>query len=191
MPRDRLDAIDPSLVDRLRAIRLLVLDVDGVLTDGRMIYGAGTTGPHGLKFFNVHDGFGISLLLRTEVEAALLSARKSAIANWRAKALGIRHVIQNARDKGAALRELAKKLGIDLTAVAYMGDDLNDLPALMLAGVAFAPHNARPEVREQADYVTRRRAGHGAVREVVELIMRAQGTWQAAIDRYRGQAAKP
>lgn len=192
MADDPLDTLDPDLVSRLRRLRLLALDVDGVLTDGRMTYAASGWSSNWArmesKSFHVHDGLGLSLLLKTPVEVALLSARKSAVVRWRARDLGIRHVVQDARDKGAALRGLAKRLRTDLTAVAYMGDDLHDLPALMLAGVAFAPHDARPEVREEADYVTSRRAGRGAVREVVELIMRAQGTWQAAIDRYRGQA---
>lgn len=187
MDRDPLAGLDPTLVARLRAVRLLVLDVDGVLTDGRMIYAESTSGEE-LKFFNVHDGFALSLLLKAGVDVALLSARKSEIVRARAKDIGIRHVVQKASDKGAALRALAKRLRVDLTAVAYMGDDLNDLPALMLAGVAFAPHNARPEARDQAHYVTSRRAGHGAVREAAELIMRAQDTWQAAVERYRAQA---
>jgi 3-deoxy-D-manno-octulosonate 8-phosphate phosphatase (KDO 8-P phosphatase) len=152
--------------------RLLVLDVDGVLTDGRLYYGAGG---EELKVFHVRDGHGIKQVARAGVAVAIISGRKSAAVKRRAKDLGIRHVYQGIDDKLAALRSLARKLGVDLAACVCVGDDTPDAPILNAAGVGIAVADAHADALAAADLVTRIKGGRGAVREVCDWIMAARG----------------
>lgn len=163
---------------RARRVRLLVLDVDGVLTDGRM-----TLSERGdeLKAFHTHDGLGITLARRCGLVVALVTGEKSPIAQVRGSKLGVEDVVLGARRKGEVLAELMAKHGVAAAQTAFMGDDLLDLPALQRAGLAVAPANAVPEVRAAAHVVTRAAGGAGAVRECVELILRAQGRWRDAV----------
>ena len=156
----------------LRRVRLLVLDVDGVLTDGRLFYG-----PKGetLKAFHVRDGFGIKQVAGAGITLAILSGRRSAAVASRARELGIRHVVQGASDKLAALRKLAKARGIPLEDCACVGDDTPDAPILEAAGLGIAVADAHPDALAVADLVTTRPGGRGAVREVCDWLMAARG----------------
>lgn len=168
-------------LDRARRVRLMLFDVDGVLTDGRLWYG-----PSGeeLKAFSAHDGHGIKLLLQSGAAVALLSGRSSPAVAARAAELGIAHVLQGADDKQAAFDSLAARLGIPAAETGYMGDELVDLPVMRRCAFACAPREAHELVRAHAHYVAGAPAGGGAVREVCEFLMRAQGTLEAALARY-------
>jgi 3-deoxy-D-manno-octulosonate 8-phosphate phosphatase (KDO 8-P phosphatase) len=155
----------------LRRVRLLVLDVDGVLTDGRLFYG-----PKGeaLKAFHVRDGFGIKQVASAGVTVAILSGRKSAAVASRARELGIRHVVQGAGDKLAALRKLSKARGIPLQDCACVGDDTPDAPILEAAGLGIAVADAHPDALAAANLVTTHKGGRGAVREVCDWLVAAR-----------------
>jgi 3-deoxy-D-manno-octulosonate 8-phosphate phosphatase (KDO 8-P phosphatase) len=155
----------------LRAVRLLVLDVDGVLTDGRLFYG-----PKGelLKAFHVRDGHGIKEVMSAGITVAIISGRKSAAVAQRARELGIRHVVQGANDKLAALRKLATARKIALDFCACVGDDTPDVPVLEACGVGIAVADAHPDALAAADLVTKTTGGHGAVREVCDWLMAAR-----------------
>ncbi len=168
---------------RLEPIRLLVLDVDGVLTDGVLIYSAAG---EALKRFNVRDGLALHLLGRVGIDAAVISGRRSEAVAIRCRELGLREdlVIQGSRDKSADLDVLLHILGIDDSAVAAMGDDLPDLPLLRRVGFAACPADASPEVAAVCHHICGSNGGQGAVREVVELILKAQGRWQELTARW-------
>ena len=160
------------ILDKAAAIRLAVFDVDGVLTDGRLILGSGGE-EH--KSFHVHDGLGLVMLREAGLKVAVISARSSAIVAERMASLGIEFVYQGREDKHASLSGLLQELDMAPEQTAFTGDDLLDLPAMSLAGLAIAVANAHPFVQEHADWVTTREGGRGAVREVCELLLRAQG----------------
>ena len=168
-------------IQKARDIKLLVLDVDGVLTDGRLWYG--NTGEE-LKAFHIQDGLGIKLLLRSGVDIAIITGRRSALVARRAKELGIRHVIQGREDKLVALETMRTELGIELEQIAYVGDDLPDLSAIRAAGLGIAVANAVAVVAEHAAHKTVRCGGDGAVREVCELILHAQGKLDGIVEQY-------
>lgn len=175
-------AIDESVIAKARRIRLLVLDCDGVLTDGSLYYG---NGGEELKAFSILDGLGIKLLRASGVEVAIVTGRKSEIVKRRAHELGVDGLLlQGREDKLVAVRELLPRLGIGMDAVAYCGDDLPDLPAIRAAGLGLAPANAYALVREHADWITSLRGGAGAVREITDLIMHSQGTLATALAHY-------
>ena len=157
---------------RASRIRLMAFDVDGVMTDGGLCY---TDDGHELKTFNVQDGLGVKLLQRGGVELAIVTGRSSGVVAARAADLGIEHVFQGVADKRAAVGELLARLGFHWPECAFMGDDLIDLPVMMRCGLAIAPANARPVVRERAHALTDSAGGHGAVREAAEFILAAQG----------------
>jgi 3-deoxy-D-manno-octulosonate 8-phosphate phosphatase (KDO 8-P phosphatase) len=161
------------LAERARRVRLAVFDVDGVLTDGTVYFGA--TGEE-TKAFNIQDGLGLKMLADSGVHTAIISGRKSPIVRLRARETGIVHVYQGIGDKLAAWRKLLEKLGLTAAESSFMGDDLPDLPVLTRCGVAFSVPGAPDIVRGHAHYVTRAAGGRGAVREACELLMRAQGT---------------
>ena len=165
----------------LEKITALVTYVDGVLTDGRIIYDSSGSD---IKEFNVRDGAGLKYWQRVGYRAAILTGRESATVERRAGELGIEIVEQNAKQKAAAFEKILSRLGCDAKEVAYVGDDLPDLPVMRQVGFAAAVADAVPEVREAADYVTKAAGGAGAVREVVEHILKAQGRWQEILSRY-------
>jgi 3-deoxy-D-manno-octulosonate 8-phosphate phosphatase (KDO 8-P phosphatase) len=169
--------------DRARAVRLVVLDVDGVLTDGRLHFGADG---ESLKVFDVRDGHGVKLLRESGIDVAILSARRSPIVERRAHELGITHVVQGSADKAAGLGELARTARVDLAQCGFMGDDWPDLAALARAGFAATVADAAAEVRQVAHWVSAAPGGRGAVRELAEFILRAQGRFDALLSRYRG-----
>ncbi|WP_017937175.1 3-deoxy-manno-octulosonate-8-phosphatase KdsC [Zestomonas thermotolerans] len=170
-----------ELLQRARNIRLAVFDVDGVLTDGKLYFL-----PDGSEFktFNTLDGHGIKMLIQAGVQTAIITGRSSPVVERRAKNLGIHHLFQGREDKLAALDELLARLGLERQQVAYLGDDLPDLPAIRRVGLGMAVANADPFVREHAHGVTRARGGEGAAREFCELILRAQSRLQAAQAAY-------
>lgn len=170
-----------SLQEKLTRLRLLAMDVDGVLTDGTVYIGAeGET----LKGFDVKDGLGLRLALEGGLIVAFVTGRRSPIVEQRARELGVSEVIQGARQKGEALRHLAEKHGLSPQEVGFIGDDWNDWPALEWAGCTFAPSDAFEAIRQRVDWVASSPGGRGAVREVIELILRAQGRYEEALQRF-------
>jgi 3-deoxy-D-manno-octulosonate 8-phosphate phosphatase (KDO 8-P phosphatase) len=165
---------------RAAAVSLMAFDVDGTLTDGRILIG-----PQGeaLKSFSVRDGLGLSLLREAGIVLAIVTARRSAIVEHRAAELKIVHVVQGAHDKGLALAELAAREGLRPSQCGFMGDDWPDLVAMQAAGFAAAPADADPEVRARAHWVSGLPAGHGAARELAEFILIAKGLRTAALAR--------
>jgi 3-deoxy-D-manno-octulosonate 8-phosphate phosphatase (KDO 8-P phosphatase) len=162
-------------------VRLLLLDVDGVLTDGTIYLddnGVQTKG------FSIADGLGLKLLKGQGVGAGIITGRTSDVVALRGRELGMAHVVQGCADKAAAAEEILAAEGLGWEALAYMGDDLIDLPVLTRAGLALAPPGGAPEARAAAHHVTAAGGGRGAVREACELILKSQGLWKAAVARY-------
>ena len=176
------------MIDRARAsaLRLLALDVDGVLTDGRLYYG---NDGEELKAFNIKDGVGLKLLQQAGVAVAIITGRRSQIVERRATELGIAHVVQGREDKRAALEELCASLDLALSQCAYMGDDLPDLPALRFAGLGITVPNGYWLVQQHADYCTRSQGGQGAVREACDLLLWAQGHLDNTLAPYLDEPA--
>jgi len=166
---------------RARRVRLLVLDVDGVLTDGRLYF---TNAGEEIKAFHVRDGHGIKLLRGSGVRLAIITGRRSAAVERRAAELGIAHLVQGAEDKGEVLSRLLGELQLPPEAAAYMGDDVVDLPAMRRSGLALTVPDAPAIVKRHAHRVTRAAAGAGAVREACEFIMFAQGSLDAQLAAY-------
>lgn len=168
-------------VARAARIRLMIFDVDGILTDGSLHYG-----PDGelIKTFNVLDGHGIKLLQQSGVEAAIISARKSDIVARRAADLGIRHLYQGVHDKRIAFEQLLAQTATGADFCGFVGDDVIDLPILLRAGFAASVPNGHPEVQARVHYVTQAAGGCGAARELCDFIMRAQGNYEAALAPY-------
>ena len=168
-------------MQRAARVKVMIFDVDGVLTDGSLTYG-----PDGevTKTFNVLDGLGIQLLGKTGVQTAIISARLSPIVVKRASDLGIMHVYQGIHDKRVGFAELLAALGVTAEECGYIGDDVIDLPLLTKVGFAVAVPSGHPEVQHRAHYVTKNGGGRGAVREVCDLVMRAQGTYEQALAPY-------
>lgn len=166
---------------RARAIKLLALDVDGVMTDGTLLFSA--LGDE-LKAFNILDGLGIKQLMAAGVDVAVITGRQSPLTAKRVGDLGIRHLLQGREDKGVALKTLALELGLAPESIAYMGDDLPDLPAIRYASLGVTVPNGHWFVRQHADFCTQAGGGHGAVRELCDLILSAQGKLAAMLDTY-------
>jgi 3-deoxy-D-manno-octulosonate 8-phosphate phosphatase (KDO 8-P phosphatase) len=162
-------------------IKLLILDVDGVMTDGRIIFDSNGVES---KFFNVKDGHGIKMLQRAGIEVAIVSGRKSQVVANRASELGISRVYQGSLDKLSPYLDILEKTGLVDEQVAYVGDDIIDLPVMRRVGFAAAPADALEYVVEHAHFVAKNRGGWGAVREVCDLILMAQGTWETVTSRY-------
>jgi 3-deoxy-D-manno-octulosonate 8-phosphate phosphatase (KDO 8-P phosphatase) len=173
----------PDALARARRVRLVIFDVDGVLTDGRLWYGPGG---EELKAFHAFDGHGIKLLLMAGLRTAILSGRKSQAVEERAKELGIEHVVQGADNKHRAFVGLLRRLKVKAAAAAYMGDDVVDLPVLTRCGFAAAPHEAPEDVRHRVHFIPSQRAGYGAAREVCEFILEAQGKLGRVLARFHG-----
>jgi 3-deoxy-D-manno-octulosonate 8-phosphate phosphatase (KDO 8-P phosphatase) len=173
-------------IRRAAAVRLVALDVDGTLTDGRLFIG-----PSGeaMKAFSVRDGFGLTLLREAGVKLALVTARRSTIVEVRAAELKFDEVRQSARDKAATLDELCRHFGLQARQAAFVGDDWPDLRAMALAGLAASVADAPAAVRERAHWVSNAPAGRGAVREFAEFVLRSQDLLDAALARYTGDPA--
>jgi 3-deoxy-D-manno-octulosonate 8-phosphate phosphatase (KDO 8-P phosphatase) len=164
-----------------QAVRLFAMDVDGVLTDGRIVL---DDQGRELKCFHVHDGQGITLAQHAGLQIAWISGRASGAVERRAAELGVPWVYQRVADKVQALQEVLHRTGLAAAEVAYMGDDLGDIPVLRRVGLPLAVANALLEVCACAAWVTRRAGGQGAVREAIDLVLRAQGRWPAVVQDY-------
>ncbi|MBP2646133.1 MAG: kdsC [Firmicutes bacterium] len=167
-----------------KQVKLLVFDVDGVLTGGELLVGAeGEV----IKTFHTQDGLGIAAAHRAGLKTAIITGRTSEMVKRRGEELAIGDIYQGTRDKVNALSLLIEKHGLKNQEVAYVGDDLNDLAVMEMVGLACAVANAVFEVKEIAHYIARSRGGHGAVREIIEMVLKAQGKWQAVVAGYRRQ----
>ncbi len=166
---------------RLKDIRLLLLDVDGVMTDGGIIYDA-----HGTetKVFNVKDGHGIKMLQRQGIQVGIITGRSSLVVDLRARELGIELVYQGSLKKLESYDDVKQRTGFSDSQIAYVGDDVIDVPVMRRVVFAAAPADALPEALAVAHYVTSRAGGRGAVREVCDLILKGRGLWSAVADRY-------
>jgi 3-deoxy-D-manno-octulosonate 8-phosphate phosphatase (KDO 8-P phosphatase) len=171
-----------TLADRAARIRLLLLDVDGVLTDGSINY---TDDGVELKRFHVRDGSGLKLWQLAGKRAAIISGRTSRAVEVRAMELGVSPVIQGQSDKVAAFARVLAEVGVTADEVAAIGDDLPDLPLIGSAGLGIAVADACEELRAAADYTTQACGGHGAVREAVEWMLKLTGAWDGLVARYR------
>lgn len=177
-----------TVLDRARRIRLLLLDVDGVLTDGQLYF---TEQGETVKAFNTLDGQGIKLLQEQNIAVGIISGRQSPALGLRAQALGITMLAQGREDKYTALTELLAHSSIVLDEIAYIGDDLPDLLVMRHTALAFAVPDAHSEVHRSAHACTLRRGGHGAVRDVCDFLLKAQNKYQAAIDRFFRNPEQP
>ncbi|MDT8398260.1 MAG: HAD family hydrolase [Pseudomonadales bacterium] len=171
----------PDIIEKARQVRLLILDVDGVLTDGKLYYSA-----HGDEFraFSTLDGQGIKLLQDTGVKVGIISGRESKLVKRRAENLGIAILFQGCENKLAVLDEILQSHGLTYAQSAYMGDDLPDLACIRRVGLGVAVANAHTLIRQHAHYATALPGGNGAVREMCDLILQAQNTYEDAIKRF-------
>ena len=166
-------------------IQWIILDVDGVLSDGTLIY---TSSGEELKSFSVKDGLGLTAARKVGLKLAIITARISPMVERRAKELHFDALLMGHANKTEALSTLCKEHQINLEEIAYMGDDLNDLGALQIVGLPMAPNNAVPEVKELAKFISTVNGGHGAVREAVEYILKNQGLWETVVADYAREA---
>ncbi len=171
----------PEVLTRAKEVEILLLDVDGILTDGGIIL---TSSNEEIKVFSVLDGMGIKLLQKIGVEVGIVSSRNSKVVEHRGKELGIEIIIQGELNKLSAVENILLKKGLTFKNLAYMGDDWVDIPLLKRAGLAVSVPNAWHPVKDYAHYITKREGGKGAVREVCELILRAKGKWEELFSRY-------
>ncbi len=172
-----------TAVERAAGVRLMILDVDGVLTDGRLYYGP--TG-EAMKAFDVRDGHGVKLMREGGIDVALLTARSSGIVATRARELGIERVEQGAANKVAGLERLLAATGVSATACGFIGDDWPDMAVMTRVGFAATVADAAPEVREVAHWIAAAGGGRGAVRELAQYLLTAQGKFAALFERHRG-----
>ena len=181
-----------DLTAKLSRIKLLVTDVDGTLTEGSMIFLGGGQ----VKLFHVHDGLGIRLARNFGLDVAIVTGNTSQAVTERAATLGLERVYQGIRHKSAIIAQMASETGLSRDEIAYIGDDLNDLPAFEVVGFRIAVADAVEEIRNRADMVTVRRGGKGAVREAIEAILKSRGQWDDAVQSFlveleREDAGKP
>ena len=172
---------DQDTIDRARKIKLLILDCDGVLTDGRIIM---LPGSDETKTFDVKDGHGIVMAQRAGLRIAIISGRKSSVVRARATELGVAHLYEMAWVKTEPYEKVLAEEGLTDEEVCYVGDDVVDIPLLRRAGLGVAVEDAVEETKQHSHIVSTRRGGRGAVREVIEFILKAQDKWDEAMDRY-------
>ncbi len=173
--------MEEDIYKKARPVKLLILDVDGVMTDGSIVF---DSDGRETKSFNVKDGHGIKLFMRAGLKVALITARSSKVVSKRADELGISIVRQGAKDKLSAFTEILKELSLTPAETAYIGDDIIDLPVLTRVGFSVAVADAVAEVVKRVDYVTESKGGRGAVREAVEVILKAQSKWEEVLEPY-------
>ena len=167
--------------EKLKNIKLLLLDVDGVLTDGKIVY---ADSGEQIKAFDVKDGHGLKLLMRSGAEVVLITGRESKVVLHRARDLGIQEVYQKITNKIEIYEKILKEKNLEDIHVGFVGDDLIDIPVLKRVGFSAAVEDAIPEVKELVDYVTSKKGGEGAVREVCELLLKSQHKWEELTERY-------
>ena len=174
-----------DILDKAAKIKLLVFDVDGVLTDGRLI--VGDDGEE-YKAFYSKDGLGMKMLQQTGIKIAVITARTSNVVLHRMQSLGIKHIYQGQLEKLPAFEKILTELGLSAEQAAYVGDDVIDLPVMLRAGLAVTVADAHPLVKQHAHWQTPQKGGRGAARDVCELIMQAQGTLETQFQKYLGSA---
>jgi len=177
-----------ELKQRILAVRMMIFDVDGVLTDGRVIY---MDDGSEIKEFDVQDGHGIKLLQHAGIEVALISGRACRAVEHRALGLGIDRVYQGSKVKTEPYEQLLAETGLKEHETCFMGDDLIDIPVMRRAGFAVAVPNGAPHIFPYAHYITRASGGRGAAREVCEMILQVQGLWESVMERYLADPRKP
>lgn len=175
--------VDEDLKARIKKIKLLILDVDGVLTDGRIIY---DSEGRELKFFDVQDGLGIRLLRTSGIKTILITYKPSNAIGRRAKEIQVADLYEGILPKTTVLKEILDKYEVRVEEICFVGDDLVDLGMMKVVGFPVAVINACQEIKEAASYITRKRGGRGAVREVVELILRTQERWHEILEKEFG-----
>ena len=179
---------ETQVQNKLAQVRLIAMDVDGVLTDGAVIY---DSHQREVKQFSVLDGLGIQLALYAGIPVVWITGRSSEAVQKRADELKVTHLYMGTKNKSIPVAELMAKYGLQSKHVAYIGDDLNDLPAFSLAGVKFAPPNAVGEISALADFVTSKPGGSGAVREMIDTILKAKELWNGAVEAFLAESMKP
>lgn len=170
-----------DLMEKASKIRLVIFDVDGVLTDGSLFYG---DDGQEYKAFNSRDGHGMKMLQASGVQIGIITGRTSQVVKLRMDSLGIQHVFQGQLDKLPAYEQMIAQLGLEHEQIAYVGDDVVDLPVMIRVGLAIAVQDAHPLVKQHAHWTTPNRGGHAAARDVCEMIMQAQGTLDQALAKY-------
>lgn len=175
------EQIKEELRQRSRNVKLLMLDVDGVLTDGRIIY---DSSGRDLKFFDVHDGLGVHLLEKAGIPTVLITAKGSETIKPRAQDMRVAGVYENVSPKTAALTEILARHRVDADEICFVGDDLVDICLMKRVGLPVAVFNACPDVKQHAAYITLKTGGRGAVREVAELILKSQDKWRDVLAEY-------
>jgi 3-deoxy-D-manno-octulosonate 8-phosphate phosphatase (KDO 8-P phosphatase) len=173
--------VNHDIIERAKRVRLLILDIDGVMTDGRIIYSV-----YGdeLKFFDVQDGLGITLLNMAGIKSVIITAKKSRIVKLRGRDLKVAKTYQGYADKVAAFNKILRRFRVSPDEVCFIGDDLIDLPVLIRVGFAVAVPNALDEVKSNAHYITSKPGGRGAVREICDIILKAQSKWDVVTEKY-------
>ena len=173
--------MSPEILERAKRVKLLILDIDGVMTDGRIIYSI-----YGdeLKFFDVQDGFGITLLNHAGIKSAIITAKRSRIVKLRARDMRVAKAYQGYIDKLVPFNKALKKFKVEPEEVCFIGDDLIDISILKRVGFAVAVPNAVEEVKQSAHHITSKTGGRGAVREICDLILKSQGKWDLATAKY-------
>lgn len=170
-----------DILDRAKKIELVIFDVDGVMTDGGLIFG---DDGQEYKSFNSLDGHGLRMLLESNIKAAVITGRTSKVVEHRMNNVGIDLIYQGYRDKKPAYDELQKQVGLNSEQIAFVGDDVVDLPVMSQVGLSIAVQNAHPFVKQHADWITQRSGGHGAVRDVCEFFLEARGELNAKLESY-------
>ncbi len=177
-----MNTLNIKLIEKLKKVKLLLLDVDGVLTRGEIIYSESGSE---IKVFNVKDGLGIRLLMKEGIEIGIVTGRSSKALRRRCKNLGIEHIFEGVFHKGGILGLITKKLNINANDVAFIGDDLVDISLMRLIGVSIAVADAHELVIENADITTIKGGGQGAVREICEAILKARGSWTNILEQFK------
>lgn len=174
-----------DILEKASRIELVIFDVDGVLTDGSLFL---SDDGQEYKAFNSKDGFGMRLLQEAGIDIAIITGRESTLVKLRMEELGITQVMQGRREKGPALDEMMEKTGLTIEQIAYVGDDVVDLPIMSRVGLSIAVQDARPIVKKHAHWITQSPGGRGAGRDVCELILEAHGKWDDIINKYLGRS---
>lgn len=174
--------MEETIVAKARKIKLLLLDVDGVLTDGKIVY---DSKGRDSKFFDVHDGMGVYLLHKAGLKTALVTAKGSQAIKPRARDMRVDEVFADVSPKTQVLDKISKKYKINSEEICFAGDDLVDLCLMKKVGLSIAVFNACPEIKQSADYITLREGGRGAVREIAELLLKSQNKWEEVLKAYR------
>jgi len=173
--------MEEAILEKAKKVKLFLLDVDGVLTDGRIIY---DSKGRDMKFFDVHDGMGVYLLKKSGIKTILITAKGSRAIRPRAKDMRVEEVFENVSPKTKVLDKILKKYKVKTEEICFVGDDLVDLCLMKRVGFSVAVFNAVPEIKQASHYITLREGGRGAVREIAELILKTQGKWKEAISEY-------